>query len=143
LPYSSFSHRYLYTTPEKLGLEKQMYEGCAVWVSIDPILRKKGAKKRRGKMRNSKRILVLCLVATFFITCVPAIWAGEEAKKVNINQASVEEIALLKNIGPKYAERIIQYRQANGPFKSPEELMKVKGIGSKTFELNKELIITE
>ncbi len=94
-------------------------------------------------MSKRKRILVLCLVATFFITCVPAVWAGEEARKVNINQASVEEIALLKNIGPKYAERIIQYRQANGPFKSPEELMKVQGIGSKTFELNKELITTE
>ena len=94
-------------------------------------------------MRNSKRILVLCLVATFFITCVPAVWAGEEAKKININQASVEEITLLKNIGSKYAERIVQYRQANGPFKSPEDLMKVQGIGPKTLELNKDLITTE
>jgi len=55
----------------------------------------------------------------------------------------VEEIAVLKNVGPKYAERIVQYRQANGPFKSPEDLMKVKGIGSKTFELNKDQITTE
>ena len=94
-------------------------------------------------MKNTKRILVLCLVATFFITCVPAVWAGEEAEKVNINQASAEEIAVLKNIGPKYAERIVQYRQVNGPFKSPEDLMKVQGIGSKTFELNKERITTE
>lgn len=94
-------------------------------------------------MSNRKRVLVLCLVATFFITCIPAIWAGEEVKKVNINQASVEEIVLLKNIGPKYAERIVQYREANGPFKSPEDLMKVKGIGAKTFELNKDMITTE
>jgi competence protein ComEA len=94
-------------------------------------------------MSKRKRILVLCLVATFFITCVPVLWAGEEAKKVNINQASVEEIAVLKNVGPKYAERIVQYRQTNGPFKSPEGLMKVKGIGSKTFELNKDQITTE
>jgi competence protein ComEA len=94
-------------------------------------------------MSKRKRILVLCLVATFFITCVPVLWAGEEAKKVNINQASVEEIAVLKNVGPKYAERIVQYRQTNGPFKSPEDLMKVKGIGSKTFELNKDQITTE
>ena len=94
-------------------------------------------------MNKKKRILVLCLVATFFITCVPALWAGEEAKKININQASMEEMALLKNIGPKYAERIVQYRQANGPFQSPEELMKVKGIGAKTFELNKDILTTE
>lgn len=94
-------------------------------------------------MRNSKKLLALFLVATFLITCVPAIWAGEEAKKININQASVEEIAVLKNIGPKYAERIVQYRQANGPFKSPEDLMKVQGIGPKTLELNKDMITTE
>ena len=112
-------------------------------VSADLNQRKKGARKERDKMRNTKRILVLCLVATFFITCVPVLWAGEEANKVNINQASVEEIAILKNVGPKYAERIVQYRQENGPFKSPEDLMKVKGIGSKTFELNKDQITTE
>ena len=94
-------------------------------------------------MSKRKRILVLCLVATFFITCVPAVWAGEEVNKININQASVEEIAVLKNIGPKYAERIIQYRQANGPFKNAEDLMKVQGIGPKTFELNKEMITIE
>lgn len=112
-------------------------------VSVDPNLRKKGARKERDKMRNSKKLLAILLVATFFITCVPAIWAGEEAKKININQASVEEIAVLKNIGPKYVERIVEYRQANGPFKSPEDLMKVQGIGPKTLELNKDLITTE
>ena len=112
-------------------------------VSADPIQGKKGARKERDKMRNIKKILALCLFVTFFITCVPVLWAGEEAKKVNINQASVEEIAVLKNVGPKYAERIVQYRQTNGPFKSPEDLMKVKGIGSKTFELNKDQITTE
>ena len=94
-------------------------------------------------MSKTKSVLVLCLIATFFITCIPAVWAGEEAKKVNINQATVEEIALLKNVSPKYAERIVQYREANGPFKSPEDLMKVQGIGPKTFELNKEMITTE
>jgi len=46
----------------------------------------------------------------------------------------------LKRIGPKYAERIIEYREKNGPFKTPEDIMKVKGIGPKTFELNKDMI---
>jgi competence protein ComEA len=99
--------------------------------------------KERDKMSKTKRMLVLCLVATFFITCIPAVWAGEEAKKININQASMEEISLLKNVGPKYAERIVQYREQNGPFKSPEDLMKVQGIGPKTLELNKDIITTE
>jgi competence protein ComEA len=109
---------------------------------LTQILERRGLEKR-DIMSKRKKVLVLCLVATFFITCVPVLWAGEEAKKININQASVEEIAVLKNIGPKYAERIVQYRETNGPFKSPEDLMKVKGIGSKTLELNKELITTE
>ena len=94
-------------------------------------------------MSNTKRMLALCLLVTFFFTCIPAVWAGGEAKKININQASVEEISLLKNVGPKYAERIVQYREQNGPFKSPEDLMKVQGIGPKTLELNKDLITTE
>jgi len=53
---------------------------------------------------------------------------------VNINYASKEELMALKGIGPVLAERIIQYRRANGKFRSVEELIKVKGIGSKTLE---------
>ena len=93
-------------------------------------------------MKNSKKLLVLSLVVAIFISFVPALW-GQEVEKVNINKATVEEIAQLKNVGPKYAERIIQYRQENGPFEKPEDIMKVKGIGPKTWELNKNRITVE
>ena len=93
-------------------------------------------------MQTCKKLLVLSLVVAFFISFVPALWA-QEVEKININEATVEEIALLKNVGPKYAERIIQYRQENGPFEKPEDIMKVKGIGPKTWELNKERITIE
>jgi competence protein ComEA len=43
----------------------------------------------------------------------------------------------LDKIGPKYAQRIIDYRENVQPFKTPEEIMKVKGIGPKTLEANK------
>jgi competence protein ComEA len=66
------------------------------------------------------------------------------AAPVNLNTASVSEIATLPGIGPKAAERIVEYRQKNGGFKKIEELMKVKGIGEKSFLKLKPLItVTE
>lgn len=90
-------------------------------------------------MRYRKRILVLLLVMGVVLTFIPALWAGETGK-VNINTASVEEIAKLEKIGEKYAERIVQYRKDHGPFEKAEDITKVKGIGPKTFQLNKDKI---
>jgi competence protein ComEA len=56
-----------------------------------------------------------------------------EAAKVNINQASAAQIALLPRIGAKVAERVVEYRKEHGSFSRPEELMEVKGIGEKLF----------
>ena len=64
------------------------------------------------------------------------------AEPVNINEADVEELAEnLVGVGPKKAMAIIEYREANGPFYSPEELVNVKGIGPKTLEKNLQNII--
>ena len=52
---------------------------------------------------------------------------------VNINTASAAELDALPGIGAKTAERIIEYRQKNGPFKKVEELMNVRGVGEKNF----------
>jgi competence protein ComEA len=52
---------------------------------------------------------------------------------VNINAASAVELEALPGIGPTYAQRIVDYRQANGPFAAVEEIMEVKGIGPGTF----------
>jgi len=93
-------------------------------------------------MRHGKKVLGLLIVVAVVLTFVPALWAGD-TEKVNINTASVEEIAKLEKIGPSYAERIVQYRKEHGPFEKPEDLMKVKGIGPKTFELNKNKITVE
>ena len=52
---------------------------------------------------------------------------------VNINTASTSDLESLPGIGAKTAERIIEYRQKNGPFKKVEELMNVRGVGEKSF----------
>jgi competence protein ComEA len=66
------------------------------------------------------------------------------AAPINLNTATAAQIATLPGIGEKAAERIIEYREKNGGFKKPEELMNVKGIGEKSFLKLKPLItVTE
>ncbi|WP_181592969.1 helix-hairpin-helix domain-containing protein [Paenibacillus sp. YN15] len=53
---------------------------------------------------------------------------------IDINTASASRLDELPGIGPGKAQAIVAYRQANGPFRTPEELKKVKGIGQKTYD---------
>jgi competence protein ComEA len=93
-------------------------------------------------MRNLRRPISLLMVVLFVLSMAGQALA-EETKKININTASAEELENLKQVGPNYAARIIEYREKNGPFEKPEDIMNVKGIGPKTFELNKEQIFVE
>jgi competence protein ComEA len=63
--------------------------------------------------------------------------------QININTASKEELMLLEGVGSTYAQNIIEHREANGPFESPENIMDVKGIGEATYEKNKERITVD
>jgi len=53
---------------------------------------------------------------------------------VNINTANENDLKKLPRIGPAIAKRILEYRKVHGPFKSNDDLQKVKGIGKNTFE---------
>jgi len=61
-------------------------------------------------------------------------------KKIDLNSASASELELLPQIGPALSQRIIDYRKTKGKFQKIEDLMKVSGIGPKTFEKIKDLI---
>ncbi len=65
--------------------------------------------------------------------------AEPEEEKININDASLDDLQKLPNIGPKTAEKIIQFREEEN-FETIEDIMNVNGIGEKTFEEIKEMI---
>jgi competence protein ComEA len=60
--------------------------------------------------------------------------------RVNLNSATTAELDTLPRIGPAMAERIIQWRDANGRFTSVEDLLAVPGIGAKMLEALRDLV---
>lgn len=60
---------------------------------------------------------------------------------IDINRATALELEALPGIGPKLARQIVEDRTANGPFRSPEDLLRVKGIGQAKLEQIKDLIV--
>ena len=82
------------------------------------------------KLTATLLVLVLAVVAS------PAMAADRAAgPKVNVNTADEGQLALLPRVGPALASRIVEHREATGPFASPQDLVLVRGIGEKTFSL--------
>ena len=72
---------------------------------------------------------------TLLVACLP-LWAF--AGPVDINTANAETLsAELDGVGMSKAKSIVEYREKHGPFKNPEDLSLVKGIGDRTVELNR------
>jgi competence protein ComEA len=84
-----------------------------------------------------KKVLVLMLMVCFMaVMAAPVVATGNDT--ININTASIDELTQLQKVGPKTAENIVAYRDANGPFKTLDDLKNVKGVGDKILELNKD-----
>ena len=66
---------------------------------------------------------------------------AQQVQAVDINHANVDELASLNQIGVKKAQAIIEFREANGPFKTLEDLTQVKGIGRSTIEKNRSRLL--
>lgn len=89
--------------------------------------------------KTAMAVITLMMISIMVAWAVPAM-SADGAGKVNINTAGIEQLKTLDGIGDAYASRIVEYRDKNGPFQSPEDLLKIKGIGEKTVELNKDRI---
>ncbi|MFT0212069.1 helix-hairpin-helix domain-containing protein [Pseudomonas sp. F1_0610] len=80
-----------------------------------------------------KRLLALSLALY-----LPFMVFANNTESININTASAQELQSLKGIGPTKAQAIVDFRDANGPFKTADELIEVPGIGVKLLEQNQE-----
>jgi comEA protein len=94
--------------------------------------------------RKSSVVIVLLLVS---VLAASAFGAGRSKKVltgvVNVNTAGSEQLQMLPGVGPKTAQAIIKYREGHGDFSSPDDLMKVKGIGKKSMEKLRHFVVIE
>ena len=72
----------------------------------------------------------------------PRVVAAPSEARVNINTADIKELMTLPGVGRKVAQRIVAYRDAHGPFKKPDDVRKVDGMGDSLWEKNRARIVT-
>jgi competence protein ComEA len=115
-------------------------------------------QKQKKKERKGDRSMRKSYIATLFLTIVLASSFGAVTLSaadtpqsapvaatgvININTAEASQFALLPRVGEKAGLRIVEYRKANGGFKKTTDLMQVKGIGEKTFELLRSYLVLD
>lgn len=84
------------------------------------------------------RSLCLCGLILYSVSI------GAQDAKVNINTADERQLDTgLVGVGPKKAIAIISHRKKHGPFRAPQHIIKVKGIGMKTYLKNKQRIVVD
>ncbi len=91
-------------------------------------------------MKKNKRFVSIIFIGLLvMLYLIPAV---ASTGKVNINTDDKAQLVTLKHVGDKIADRIIEYRKIQ-PFEVPEDIMKVKGVGQKVFDANKDRIIVK
>ena len=104
---------------------------------------------RLGARSGEAEVRVSAAVLQTFAPALPAPAEGEgapaegpgpaaEAAPVNLNTATAEELKSLTGVGDALAARIIEDREANGPFGSVEDITRVSGVGRKVLDSNRD-----
>ena len=116
---------------------------------------------QKGKLAKTE-IFCLILTALFCLLTAAAFlhgtadrggvtvtaWKNEDIsqslpQKININTADEETLQQLPGVGPVLAQRIVAWREENGSYQIPEDLLAVEGIGLATLEGLRDMIVTE
>lgn len=85
------------------------------------------------------RSILILIVFSLMAGCTPRVVYEEQPlvaslpNALNINKATAKELESLPHIGRKTAEKIVEFREANGPFRRVEHLMQVRGISENRF----------
>ncbi|GHA11285.1 ComEA family DNA-binding protein [Oceanisphaera arctica] len=93
-----------------------------------------------------KKILLSTLLTGLLAVTAPSManepTAAQDAvvTSIDINNATQDQLAMLTGIGPAKAAAIVEYREANGPFKAVDDLTMVSGIGPATVDKNRHLL---
>ena len=82
---------------------------------------------------RKRRVKTSLLFTSLLLASISALAAADTKPVVNVNTADAKQLSLLPRIGLAVAQRVVDYRKQNGPFKSTDELMLVRGIGEKLY----------
>jgi competence protein ComEA len=104
--------------------------------------RREGTVTHHPHKRSAAIVACLALFLSLAVGAAPAEAAGEKPKSesagpkepIDINRATEVQLTELPGIGETMAKRIVEFRDQHGPFQRAEDLMKVKGIGEKSFQ---------
>jgi len=95
---------------------------------------------------NRRTMLAVTIGAIWLATTGPALAQAKSesrppAAPLDLNTASIQELQGLPGVGPRTAERILEYREQRGRFEKIEDLMNVRGIGEKSFLKLRALVV--